>query len=165
MKQVLIFIFLCIGLSTYGQTFTYSYKDPCNGNLKTVIVPSGQDQVAVTYYNQINSFKLDDFSNPIEREKLSPQIEELLEQNFIELKKEDNSISLCLSTRQIEISRLSKYNNMPEVQEKLLLNHFLEQIVAEKEVHKPIISVIETTTLSETRNPETLKERKKVFFG
>jgi hypothetical protein len=109
--------------------------------------------------------KLDDFSNPIEREKLSPQIEELLEQNFIELKKEDNSISLCLSTRQIEISRLSKYNNMPEVQEKLLLNHFLEQIVAEKEVHKPIISVIETTTLSETRNPETLKERKKVFFG
>jgi hypothetical protein len=65
MKQVLIFIFLCIGLSTYGQTFTYSYKDPCNGNLKTVIVPSGQDQVAVTYYNQINSFKLDDFSNGV----------------------------------------------------------------------------------------------------
>ena len=65
MKSLLIFIFLCIGLSTYGQTFTYSYKDPCNGNLKTVIVPSGQDKVAVTYYNQINSFNLDDFSNGV----------------------------------------------------------------------------------------------------
>ena len=45
------------------------------------------------------------------------------------------------------------------------LKHFLNQAVVEKEVHKPIISVLETTTLSETRIPETLKERKKVFFG
>ena len=109
--------------------------------------------------------KVDDFSNPIEREKLSPQIEELLEQNLIELKKENNSICLCLSTHTNETSRLSKYNNMPNVQEKLQLNQFLNQAAVEKEVHKPIISVLETTTLSETRNPETLKERKKVFFG
>ena len=54
---------------------------------------------------------------------------------------------------------------MPNVQEKLQLNHFLNQAVSEKGVHKPIISVIETTTLSETLKPETLKERKKVFFG
>lgn len=109
--------------------------------------------------------KVDDFSNPIEREKLSPQIEELLEQNFIEFKKENDRICLCLSTHTNETSRLSKYNNMPNVQEKLQLNHFLNQAVSEKGVHKPIISVIETTTLSETLKPETLKERKKVFFG
>jgi Na+/phosphate symporter len=109
--------------------------------------------------------KLEDFANPIESEKLSPQIEELLEQNLIELKKENNSICLCLSTHTSETSRLSKYSNMPNVQEKLQLNHFLNQAVVEKVAHKPIISVLETTTLSETRIPETLKERKKVFFG
>jgi len=65
MRNLLIFIFLCISLSTYGQSFTYAYKDPCNGTLKTVIVPAGQNTISVTYYNQIHSFNLDDFSNGI----------------------------------------------------------------------------------------------------
>jgi hypothetical protein len=109
--------------------------------------------------------KLEDFSNPIECEKLSPQVEELLALNFIELKKENNSICLCLNTQTKETSRLGKYNNMPLVKEKMQLNHFLEQIVFEKELHKPIISVLETTTPKETLVSETIKERKKVFFG
>jgi len=52
-----------LGLTSYGQSFQYSFKDPCDGNLKTVTVPSGQNTITVTYFNQIKSFSQDDFSN------------------------------------------------------------------------------------------------------
>ena len=46
-----------------GQSFNYSYTDPCNGKLYTLTIPYGTDQLAVTYYNQVKVFTANDFNN------------------------------------------------------------------------------------------------------
>jgi len=56
---------IVIGLTGYSQSFNYAYYDPCDGNLKTVAVPVGQNTIAVTYFNQVKSFNVNDFSNGI----------------------------------------------------------------------------------------------------
>lgn len=56
---------MVIGLTGYSQSFNYAYYDPCDGNLKTVSVPVGQNTIAVTYFNQVKSFNVNDFSNGI----------------------------------------------------------------------------------------------------
>ena len=56
---------MVIGLTGYSQSFNYAYYDPCDGNLKTVAVPVGQNTIAVTYFNQVKSFNVNDFSNGI----------------------------------------------------------------------------------------------------
>jgi hypothetical protein len=63
LKAKIFAIFMCLGLVSYGQSFTYAFKDPCDGNTKTVVVPTGQNTIAVTYFNQIKTFTVDDFSN------------------------------------------------------------------------------------------------------
>ena len=55
---------LCVCLLSFrglSQAYTYSYTDPCTGNIKTIQVP--QNGVNVTYYGQIRSFQPDDFNN------------------------------------------------------------------------------------------------------
>ena len=56
---------MVIGLTGYSQSFNYAYYDPCDGNLKTVAVPVGQNTIAVTYFNQVKSFNVNDFSNGV----------------------------------------------------------------------------------------------------
>jgi hypothetical protein len=56
---------IVIGLTGYSQSFNYAYYDPCDGNLKTVAVPVGQNTIAVTYFNQVKSFNVNDFSNGV----------------------------------------------------------------------------------------------------
>ena len=65
MKYILTAIMIVIGLTGYSQSFNYAYYDPCDGNLKTVAVPVGQNTIAVTYFNQVKSFNVNDFSNGV----------------------------------------------------------------------------------------------------
>lgn len=55
---LLIFLF---NIKVNGQTFDYSYKDPCTGTTKIIQVPS--NGITVTYYNQIKTFNPADFYN------------------------------------------------------------------------------------------------------
>jgi len=65
MKYLLTILLVIVGLVSYGQSFNYAYFDPCDGNLKTVAVPLGQNQIAVTYFNQVKSFDLIDLTNGV----------------------------------------------------------------------------------------------------
>ena len=65
MKYLLTILLVVVGLAGYSQSFNYAYYDPCDGNLKTVAVPVGQNTIAVTYFNQVKSFNVNDFSNGI----------------------------------------------------------------------------------------------------
>jgi hypothetical protein len=65
MKYLLTILLVIVGLASYSQSFNYAYFDPCDGNLKTVSVPLGQNQIAVTYFNQVKSFDLIDLTNGV----------------------------------------------------------------------------------------------------
>jgi hypothetical protein len=65
MKYLLTILLVVVGLTGYSQSFNYAYYDPCDGNLKTVSVPLGQSQIAVTYFNQVKSFDLIDLTNGV----------------------------------------------------------------------------------------------------
>ena len=65
MKYILTILLVIVGLASYSQSFNYAYYDPCDGNLKTVSVPLGQNQIAVTYFNQVKSFDLIDLTNGV----------------------------------------------------------------------------------------------------
>jgi hypothetical protein len=65
MKYLLTILLVIVGLASYGQSFNYAYYDPCDGNLKTISVPLGQNQIAVTYFNQVKSFDLIDLTNGV----------------------------------------------------------------------------------------------------
>jgi hypothetical protein len=64
MKRILIiFVLMCMATAAMAQSFTYSYTNPCNGNVERIVIPAGSNSVAVTYYNQIKVFNEADFSN------------------------------------------------------------------------------------------------------
>ena len=65
MKYLLTILLVVVGLAGYSQSFNYAYYDPCDGNLKKVAVPLGQNQIAVTYFNQVKSFDLIDLTNGV----------------------------------------------------------------------------------------------------
>jgi hypothetical protein len=59
---IFFFVFLLCNIAT-AQTFNYSYTDPCNGKVYNLSIPYGQNQIAVTYYGQVNTFSANDFNN------------------------------------------------------------------------------------------------------
>lgn len=65
MKYLLTILLVFVGLASYSQSFNYAYYDPCDGNLKKISVPLGQNQIAVTYFNQVKSFDLIDLTNGV----------------------------------------------------------------------------------------------------
>lgn len=65
MKYLLTILLVLVGLAGYSQSFNYAYYDPCDGNLKKISVPLGQNQIAVTYFNQVKSFDLIDLTNGV----------------------------------------------------------------------------------------------------
>ena len=66
MKRLLLFIVvMSIGLTSYSQSFFYSFTDPCNGNIKSVSIPSGQNNITVNYFNQFKTFNQADFNNGV----------------------------------------------------------------------------------------------------
>jgi hypothetical protein len=61
-----LIIIFCVSLLcsiANAQTFNYSYTDPCNGKVYNLSIPYGQNQIAVTYYGQVNTFTANDFNN------------------------------------------------------------------------------------------------------
>lgn len=64
MKRLLLTLaILYMAIAANAQSFTYSYVNPCNGNVEKITIPTGSNSVAVTYYNQIKTFNEADFSN------------------------------------------------------------------------------------------------------
>ena len=55
-------ILLLITFVSYSQTYNYTYTDPCNGTLQTVVVPIN-GEVTVGYYGFIETFNYNDFTN------------------------------------------------------------------------------------------------------
>lgn len=55
--------FLLLSNLSLGQGYSYSYTDPCTKKLKTITIPSGQNQVAVNYYGNLKVFDANDFFN------------------------------------------------------------------------------------------------------
>ena len=60
-KLIFVLLFWLVSSSSFGQSFNYSYTDPCTGTLKTINVPT--NGVTVTYYGEINTFQPEDFYN------------------------------------------------------------------------------------------------------
>lgn len=46
----------------YSQTYNYTYTDPCDGTLQTIVVPIN-GEVTVGYYGFVETFNSNDFSN------------------------------------------------------------------------------------------------------
>ena len=63
LKITILSFFLLLSGIVSAQSFNYSYTDPCNGNVYNLTIPYGQDQIAVTYYGQVNTFTANDFNN------------------------------------------------------------------------------------------------------
>jgi hypothetical protein len=51
----LILVFLLVSLSSYGQTFLYSYTDPCTNELKSLVFDMSTP-IVVSYYGQTKAF-------------------------------------------------------------------------------------------------------------
>ena len=59
--KILLFLLVFLCVKSHGQTFTYSYVDPCTGHTKSLQVPT--NGITVTYYTQIHTFQPTDFYN------------------------------------------------------------------------------------------------------
>jgi hypothetical protein len=61
MKNFVTILLILFTSLAFGQSYTYSYNDPCTGILKSLVVPS--NGITVSYYGQINTFSPLDFQN------------------------------------------------------------------------------------------------------
>jgi hypothetical protein len=62
-KLYIIALLMLLSNIAIGQTFNYSYTDPCNGKIYNLTIPYGANQLAVTYYGQVQAFTAADFNN------------------------------------------------------------------------------------------------------
>jgi len=62
LKTKLLILFLLGGLSLYGQSFMYSYTDPCTHELKTITYDMTAP-VVISYYGQTRAFTYDEMQN------------------------------------------------------------------------------------------------------
>jgi hypothetical protein len=65
LKITILSFFLLLSGIVSAQSFSYSYTDPCNGNVYNVTMPYGQNQIAITYYGQVGTFTANDFNNGV----------------------------------------------------------------------------------------------------
>jgi len=61
MKNFVTILLILFTSLAFGQSYTYSYNDPCTGILKSLVVPS--NGITVSYYGQINTFSPLDFQS------------------------------------------------------------------------------------------------------
>ena len=59
---VLLYVILSSSVA-FSQSYTYTYVDPCTKIIKNITIPSGQQNIAVTYYGQVGTFSQSDFAN------------------------------------------------------------------------------------------------------
>jgi len=62
LKIKLLILCLIGGLSLYGQSFMYSYTDPCTQEMKTIVYDMSAP-VVVSYYGQTRAFTYDEMQN------------------------------------------------------------------------------------------------------
>ena len=62
LKIKLLILFLLGGLSLYGQTFMYSYTDPCTNELKTIVYDMSAP-IVVSYYGSTRAFTYTEMQN------------------------------------------------------------------------------------------------------
>ena len=62
LKTKILFILMMIGLPLLGQSFTYSYIDPCTKQSKFIYADMSAP-IVISYYGQIKSFTYDEISN------------------------------------------------------------------------------------------------------
>jgi hypothetical protein len=62
-KLYIIALLMLLSNIAIGQTFNYAYTDPCNGKIYNLTIPYGANQLAVTYYGQVQAFTAADFNN------------------------------------------------------------------------------------------------------
>lgn len=55
-KWKILFLFLIMGYGSFGQSFQYSYTDPCTGVLNTVTISQPNGSVTLFYAGQWNTF-------------------------------------------------------------------------------------------------------------
>ena len=60
---ITIFTFLVVFVSR-SQTYNYTYTDPCDGTLQTIVVPVN-GEVTVGYYGFVETFSYNDFTNGV----------------------------------------------------------------------------------------------------
>lgn len=62
-RYVVLLILIISPQISFSQSYTYAYVDPCTKIVKQVTIPSGQQNIAITYYGQLASFSQADFTN------------------------------------------------------------------------------------------------------
>jgi hypothetical protein len=58
----ILILFLVMGLPLWGQSFTYSYIDPCTKALKTINADMSAP-IVIAYYGQVKTFTYDELNN------------------------------------------------------------------------------------------------------
>jgi len=61
-KILILLLILAAFNQAKAQSFSYSYTDPCTGNVKSISVPANGG-IAVSYYGQIKTFSYNEFLN------------------------------------------------------------------------------------------------------
>ena len=64
LKTKILILFLLGGLSLYGQSFMYSYTDPCTRELKTLTYDMSAP-VVVSYYGRVKAFTYNEIQNGV----------------------------------------------------------------------------------------------------
>ena len=64
LKTKILILFLLGGLSLYGQSFMYSYTDPCTRELKTLTYDMSAP-VVVSYYGRVRAFTYNEIQNGV----------------------------------------------------------------------------------------------------
>ena len=62
LKTKILILFFIIGLPLWGQSFTYSYIDPCTKELKSIYADMSAP-IVISYYGQVKTFTYDELSN------------------------------------------------------------------------------------------------------
>ena len=65
MRSLCVIFFFILSFTVKGQTFFYSYVDPCSGKSKELTIPYGQNNVTVDYYGNVNTFNANDFNSGV----------------------------------------------------------------------------------------------------
>ena len=60
-----ILFFLLLSCISYGQTYNYSYIDPCTLATKSIVVPQNSQGIVVNYFGNIQTFTTNDFSTGV----------------------------------------------------------------------------------------------------
>ena len=64
LRNNILYLLLLVPLFTLGQTYNYTYTDPCTLNQQSITVPIG-DQVVLNYFGEVQAFNQQDFSNGV----------------------------------------------------------------------------------------------------